>query len=329
MKKQFKCLAVILLLVSCSVLSARVGIEISLNRNVFMRFEHIYACVTLRNDSGKPLLFGGDPALQGFLLFDIRDSYNRPVHARKNAEISVTGLLLAPGEIRRMIFRLDRHYDLNKTGRFMVHAYVSHNALKNEYRSKDADFEISNGNTVWKRTVGLPDLDGNKPHPAAGEERTYSIRTLTERKNIGYYLVVESEKKIYGVCRVGHVEGYEKFQAEIDMLSRLHLLMPVTSKIFHYLAFNHAGETLENSYWRISDTIPSLVRSSKTGFVKRMGGVPARAGIDFALPNRANQLSASQIFDESEKIRKPARYSGTVDLGKGVMADAPGSRTVE
>lgn len=328
MKNQVKTLLVMFALISGFALSARVGIEVSLNRNVFMRFEHIYACVTLRNDSGKPLLFGGDPALQGFLLFDIRDSYNRPVHARKNAEISVTGLLLAPGEVRRMIFRLDRHYDLNKTGRFQVHAYVSHNTLKHEYRSKDADFEISDGNTVWKRTVGLPDLEGGKPNPA-GEERTYSIRTLTERKNIGYYLIVESDKKIYGVCRVGHVEGYEKFQAEIDMLSRLHLLMPVTSKIFHYLAFNYAGETLESSYWRISDTIPSLVRNSKNGFVQRMGGVPARAGVDFQLPNQANRLSASQIFDESEKIRKPARYSGTVDLGRGVMADAPGSRTGE
>lgn len=328
MKNQVRTLLVMFALISGFALSARVGIEVSLNRNVFMRFEHIYACVTLRNDSGKPLLFGGDPALQGFLLFDIRDSYNRPVHARKNAEISVTGLLLAPGEVRRMIFRLDRHYDLNKTGRFQVHAYVSHNTLKHEYRSKDTDFEISDGNTVWKRTVGLPDLEGGKPNPA-GEERTYSIRTLTERKNIGYYLIVESDKKIYGVCRVGHVEGYEKFQAEIDMLSRLHLLMPVTSKIFHYLAFNYAGETLESSYWRISDTIPSLVRNSKNGFVQRMGGVPARAGVDFQLPNQANRLSATQIFDESEKARKPARYSGTVDLGRGVMADAPGSRTGE
>ena len=99
-------------LISGFALSARVGIEVSLNRNVFMRFEHIYACVTLRNDSGKPLLFGGDPALQGFLLFDIRDSYNRPVHARKNAEISVFGLAYATNLCYLVAFLLNLLYNL-------------------------------------------------------------------------------------------------------------------------------------------------------------------------------------------------------------------------
>ena len=132
MRTQMKFYLVMLLLTCGVLLQARVGIEISLNRSIYMRFEHIYACVTLRNDSGKPLLFGGDPALQGFLLFDIRDAKNRPVYARKDAEISITGLLLAPGEVRRMVFCIDRYYDLNRTGRFTIHAYVSHNSLKNE-----------------------------------------------------------------------------------------------------------------------------------------------------------------------------------------------------
>lgn len=329
MRTQMKFYLVMLLLTCGVLLQARVGIEISLNRSIYMRFEHIYACVTLRNDSGKPLLFGGDPALQGFLLFDIRDAKNRPVYARKDAEISITGLLLAPGEVRRMVFCIDRYYDLNRTGRFTIHAYVSHNALKNEYRSRDTFFDISDGVTVWKRTVGLPELEGRKLK-VTDDERTYSIRTLTERKSIGYYLVVESDKKVYGVCRIGHVEGYEKFQVEIDMLSRLHLLMPVKSRIFHYLAFNSAGETLESSYWRTAETVPGLVRDSKTGFVRRMGGVPAREGVDFMLPEKNGRVSISQILDENEKkIKRPARYSGTIDLGKGVMADAPGSRNGE
>ena len=123
--------------------------------------------------------------------------------------------------------------------------------------------------------------------------------------------------------------GYEKFQAEVDMLSRLHLLLPVTSRIFHYLAFNYEGETLESSYWRVSETVPALIRSDKNGYVKRMGGVPARPGIDFVLPDRIGRISVSQILDESVRSKRPARYSGTVDLGKGVMADAPGTRTGE
>ena len=320
---------ILLPLIFCGVvLSARVGVDVTLNREVYMQFEHIYACVTLRNDSGRPLLFGKDPALQGFLLFDIRDSGNRPVYARKESEISVTGLLLAPGEVRRLIFRLDSHYQLQNTGKFTVFAYISHNALKHEFRSKNTHFEISSGHTVWTRTVGLPQLD-DKNVKEEHQERTYSLRTLIEKKHIGYYLVVESEKKVYGVCRVGSVVGYEKFQAEVDMLSRIHLLMPISSKVFHYLAFNYEGERLESSYWRVADTIPGLFRDSKNGSVRRTGGVRARPGIDFQLPSRQGQISYSEILNETEKSEKPARHSGVVDLGRGVMADAPGSRSRE
>ena len=171
MKTQLKCGLFVLILFSGILLHARVAINLSFNRDIYMCFEHIYACVTLRNDSGRPLLFGGDPALQGFLLFDIRDSKNRPVYARRDSEISMTGLMLAPGEVRRMIFRLDKHYDLSKAGRYRIHAYVSHNLLRNEFRSKDVEIEISKGNTVWTRSVGVPDL-GDKKGKTENEERT-------------------------------------------------------------------------------------------------------------------------------------------------------------
>lgn len=329
MQMRYKIFLTVLMLFVCSApLYARLGVQMSLNRSVFIKYERIYACVTLRNDSGKPLLFGRDPALQGFLMFDVRDNFNRPIGKRKNSEISITGLQLAPGEVRRMVFRLSDHYQLERSGKFKVHVYVAHNALKHEFRSRDVYFEISEGNVVWKRTVGLPALEG-KPRNGDYDERTYTIRTLSEPRSIGYYLVVEDDKKVYGVVRVGSVVGYEQFQAEIDMLSRLHLLMPVAPKVFHYLAFNSAGQTLENSYWKTSGTIPSLLRNNKNGRVDRVGGVPARQGVDYHLRSR-DEITVSEIVNDRPKQRKgPARDSGIVDLGQGVMADAPGSRDGE
>jgi hypothetical protein len=83
-----------------SQLFASVGIGLSFNRTVYMQFEPIYACVTLRNDSGRALLFGNDPKLQGFVLFDIQDSKRRVIMKDENKEISVTGLVMGPGEIK-------------------------------------------------------------------------------------------------------------------------------------------------------------------------------------------------------------------------------------
>ena len=329
MKNHIKRFAVLLLLVCGTVLSARVGIDVTLNRRVYMQYERILACVTMRNNSGRPLLFGTDPELQGFLMFDIRDSKNRLAPKRKNAEISVTGLLLQPGEVRRMIFRLDNYYDISARGSYRVHAYVSHNLLKDEFRSKDAFFEIERGHVVWTHTVGLPDLGDKKS--GKYEERTYSVRELKTKGDLSYYLFVEDNKQVYCVSRIGQVFGFEKFQAEVDHLSRLHLLLPISARVFHYLAFNAAGERLESTFWRISDSIPGLFRDVKTGRVRRVGGAPARPGVDFSLPSSAGYKTATQLLNENKKAThqqpKAPAYSGVVDLGKDVLADAPGTRS--
>ena len=310
-------------------LFARVGINMSVNRGVFMKHEHIYVCVTLRNDSGRPLLFGRDPELQGFLMFDVRDAVNRPIPKRPDAEISVTGLMLAPGEVRRLIFRLSDHFRLDRTGRFRAYAYVSHNLLKHEFRSGEVVFEISKGSEVWSRTVGIPAIDKANASREELKERTYSIRTLGERDSIGYYLIVEDERTIYGVARIGSVIGYEKFQAEIDMFSRLHLLIPVAPKVYHYLAYNHLGEILDSSFWKSGRSIPTLIRDNKNGQVRRAGGVPARPGEDYHL-RKPEQITVSDILnDRPRQNNAPKRNSGVVDLGEGVMADAPGSRDSE
>ena len=82
--------------------SAQMGLDIDLNRTVYMQYEPVYACISLRNDSGRALVFGNDPRLQGFILFEIRDANGRLVPKRPGAEISVTGLVLGPGEVKRI-----------------------------------------------------------------------------------------------------------------------------------------------------------------------------------------------------------------------------------
>ena len=154
-------------------LFAQIGIQVTLNRTVYMQYEPVYACVTLRNDSGKPLLFGNDPRLQGFVLFDIRDEHDRAVPKREGQEISVAGLVLGPGEIKRMIIPINRYYNLDVPQRYEVRAFISHNQLENEYQSKPDFFRVETGAPIWSRTVGLPALDDEKGHVTTAGERTY------------------------------------------------------------------------------------------------------------------------------------------------------------
>ena len=106
----------LLLLLAAIVVHAQMGLDIDLNRTVYMQYEPVYACISLRNDSGRALVFGNDPRLQGFILFEIRDANGRLVPKRPGAEISVTGLVLGPGEVKRMVLPVNKYYDIDPVG---------------------------------------------------------------------------------------------------------------------------------------------------------------------------------------------------------------------
>ena len=303
--------------------AAQIGIQVVLNRSVYMQYEPIYACVTLRNDSGRPLLFGNDPKLQGFVLFDIHDERDRAVPKRPDQDISVTGLLLRPGEIRRMVIPINKYYDLDRPQRYRIRAFVSHNLLNDEYQSSEVLFRVETGAVAWSRTVGIPVLGDEADRP--GGVRTYSLRTLQESPSTYYYLVIEDNKKIFGVMRVGTRIAHNQIQAEVDMLSRIHLLVPLSAKVFHYLSFSVDGLNIDNSYWKTTDTIPMLYRDPATGKVSRVGGAVARAGIDFRDP-RAGMVSAKELLSEDgerpaapQSAQKPVPPSSQlVDVGQNV-----------
>ncbi len=317
--KKIKFSALLLALAGCTLsLYAQMGLAIRLNRKNYMRYEQIFACVTLRNDTGKPLLFGSNPNLQGFVLFDIRDENNRPVPQRQDREIAVTGLYLAPGATKNMVIPLSRYYDLTTSGNYRVYAYVSHNMLPREFRSKDTTFRISDGLEAWKKKVGVPDVSGNRT-PAPGNERTYSIKILNDGGYRSYYLQVEDPGHILAVTRIGNEVSYEKFHAEVDMLSRIHLLMPVAPRVYHYMSFNADGLNLASNYWKTTSTIPMLYRDPQTGTVTRVGGDPAIKGIDYRDP-KEGRMSVSDLLEETPQNKPRLRRSETlVDLGENVM----------
>ncbi len=304
-------------------LFGQIAVGLSLNRSAYMQYEDVFACVSLRNDTGRVMIFGNDPKLQGFLLFEILDSRDRRVAKITGAEISSTGLVLRPGEIKRLIIPVNRYYDLDMPGRYRIHSFVSHNQLPEEYRSKTVTFSVEEGIPIWKREVGVPDLSPEhtgKVVPA----RTYTIRVMQEGGDRYYYLVVEDADRIYGTARLGKVYGQEKYQVEVDMFSRIHLLIPMSPRLFHYLSFGTDGNLRADSYWKTTSSIPMLFRDSTTGNVTRIGGVQAQPGIDFRDPKKgfytADQLLKGEGVPNATNRPTPKAPadSGLVDLGKGV-----------
>ena len=148
MKKMFsnKLLLSALFFCFCMPLFAQLGMHLVLNRRVYMQYEPVYACISLRNNSGKTLIFGQDPKLQGFIYFLIVDRNGRTIAKRPGREISTTGLVLRPGETRSLVLQIGDFYELDNPGSYSVNVCVTHNMLSKEYKCRvERNFVIETG----------------------------------------------------------------------------------------------------------------------------------------------------------------------------------------
>ena len=123
--------------------------------------------------------------------------------------------------------------------------------------------------------------------------------------------------------------GYEKLQIEVDMLSRIHILVPLTPRVFHYLSFSIDGANVTNTFWKTSSTIPQLYRNPRTGVVTRIGGVQALLGKDFADPNKGKSTGSKILLDEdisnASRLPKARKYMPMYDIGKGMEKTVRGN----
>ena len=266
---------------------AQVSVELVLNQEKYMQYEPIYARVRLRNYSGQPLVFGKNEQLKGELLLEIEHDH-RIVPLQSAEDFSLIGTVLMPGQTSEFVFQVNRYYRLTKPGRYTMHAYVRHKMLPSMFRSADTSLEISPGVELWRRTVGVPDVLSGARSGAERrkglELRTFSLRVLEERATRHYYIVVEDPKRVFGVIRAGRDVSSAVYSIEVDMLSRLHLVVPVANKLYRYMVVNLDGRIEQQEMLKQDQDVPRLIRDRRTGQITRVGGVEAMPGVDYKVP---------------------------------------------
>jgi hypothetical protein len=268
------CLAAVALFLILSTVSlqAQVGITLEMNRKTYLRYETIFAKVTLRNYSAHPLAFGKNKGLSGSLLFEIDDSKGDLVPALQKSEHNLEGTLIKPGSNVEQIIPISQYYDLSQLGNYKITAYIKHPQLTSDYQSNSVTFNVSDGVNVWKRIVGTPDFV-NKVKKI--QPRTFSIISLFDGSNKVFYLMIDDDKRVYSVKRIGYEMGGSVPECEIDSLSRLHILLKLSSTIFVYFLYDIDGALEKREVYSKNETTPTLVRNPQTGSVIIAGGQKA------------------------------------------------------
>ena len=281
MKIKLKIFLFLTLLTSISFLcSAQMAITLKMNRSNYLQYERIYAKVDILNNSGHAIVFGDSKQLQGKLLFKIIGSQNIQVEAIPKTLYPMTGVIIDAGKHKEFVVPVSNFYDFKKCGIFRIYAYVEHNMFEDAYRSHETSFEINKGFVMWKSVVGVPDfIHTNKKNKI--KNRTYKLVRLLQGSKKGNYLVVEDKKRVYNVLFLGNSLGEEKITHEVDNMSNLHVMVPISPKVFVHITIDVDGKIDNESVYKRTQTVPSLVRNPKTGKVYVTGGTNAKQKRDY------------------------------------------------
>lgn len=323
-----------------SSLFAQVSMQIKVVQQNFLQYESVFLRLAIRNMSAHPLAFGESDTLKGKLRFEVV-----PMDSREHKVIKLlpdakqpdlTGLILAPGTNRTFLFNLTSHYDIRKTGKYLVRAVISHPQLVESYQSNEDYFTVLRGTQVWSRTVGLPLLDDSKADASADsatgantvaknvrkiETRQYRILKYNTGTQSVYCLSIEDKNNVYFLRHIGFDLGAElKPKCEIDFLSRLNVIVAASTKVFAYYLYTPDGELEKKNILIKTDNEPFLATDIESGIVRVVGGREARKDIDYEeirdLPF-LEDMSDTEYFPEQYKSAsgemEDARYKGLND----------------
>jgi len=281
MKIKLKVFLFLTLLTSISFLcSAQLAMTVKMNRSHYLQYETIYAKVNIRNNSGHAIVFGENKRLHGKLLFKIIGSQQIPIEKIRKTSYDMSGVIIKAGQDKEFIVPVNRFYKLRKCGTYRIYAYIEHNMFEDSYRSNETSFEVNKGFSLWEKVVGIPEFMLSKKKQKI-KNRTYKMVGLLSGKSRSHYLVIEDKKRVYSVLFLGDALGEEQITHEIDPLSRLHLMIPISPKIFVHLIIDIDGKIDDESVYRRTKTVPGLVRDPKTGKIYVTGGTHAKKKRDY------------------------------------------------
>jgi hypothetical protein len=270
----------ILVFFSPVVLFAQLAMKLELNRKNYLRYEVIYAKVFLRNLSGHPLVFGNNPNLKGRLRFDIETPSGRKTSLLAEKYLPLLGRVIPPGKTESLVVPLSKMYNLRTVGKYKVKAVIEHIQLPDSYQSNSLNFNITSGIKIWDSIVGVPTVDKLEDGKKI-KKRTYELLSFFDGIDSVYCLLVEDDKYIYGVARIGYDIGNSKPECEIDRFSKIHILVQSSPDIYTYYVYDTDCHLDLKEVYKRDKAVPCLVRDTDSGRIFVAGGVKAREGTDY------------------------------------------------
>lgn len=250
----------------------QVTVELEFEKETFIANEPMMASVRITNYSGQPLKFGQD---NHWLMFSIekRDGFLVDPVGTPN----VMGEFEVPNASRgtRRV-NLAPYFEVDKPGSYSVIATVFCRELKEVLKSPPTVLSIIRATNLWEKEIGLRSADGQ-----SYEVRKFTLIRVLNNNQLELYVRVASRdnSKVFAVFPVGNLVSFGSPEAQVDRLSRLHILQQYAARSFRYLVVTADGELMIRRRYDYTRSRPRLGPDA-TDLISVVGGVRVPAGND-------------------------------------------------
>jgi len=235
--------------------AAQVSVEVTMDQDQFLPGEALPVAVKIINRSGQSIHLGATP---DWLTFNVESSDSFVV--TKLAEVPVLGEFdLESSQLGIKRADLQPYFIVNKPGRYKITATLRIKDWSVSIPSAPKFFDVINGADLWTQDFGLPPAAGVTNSPP--EVRKYTLVEANYlRTQLRLYVRVTdpANAQVFKVAPLGTLVSFSHPEAQVDRLSRLHVLWQGGAQAFSYCIIYSDGTILRQEVYDYFTTRPRL-----------------------------------------------------------------------
>lgn len=275
-----------LLIAFAATAAAQLRVELKIPRRMYMAYEPVVVTVSITNLAGREVTLR-DEGINAWFGFQISDGDERIIPPLR-PDYRLDPLIIPAGQSLKRSVNLGTLFPIAEYGAYRVKANIFLADTGRYFVSPPGGFEISEGKTIWRQTLGVP--EGN---PDAGESHVVSLLSFRRPKTNYLYARVENEKsgRVLSAFPIGPMIGGFPPSIELDRDNQVHVLQVVGPKTYFYTRVGVNGEHLGQKTFIEVKSRPRLVRSG-SGSVEVKGGQ-----VDVPVAQQPGAAPAPKISD--------------------------------
>lgn len=235
------------------VARAQIQVETTLKRTLYLAYEPLIVNVSIENLTGNSLNLRDTDSIPWF-GFQVETLDGRPVAPLHSGHTNPP-LLLQPGEKLTRAMNLTPLFPISEFGGYRIRAQIHAQTLGQTFSSQPMNIEITEGRSVFEKTVGVP-----ANQPGGGGIRKVSLLTHRLPNSTQLYLRITDPDAGVIKCthRLGRLVSYGTPEILFDSANQIHIFQNVAPKAFLYSHIGLNGEVLDRKTYHQNKKRPVL-----------------------------------------------------------------------